>query len=69
MMPIHESMPVIIPPEKFSGWLDPVVHDEKVLSGMLRAFDSKTMTAYPISTKVNNPKNDWVGCIEPLEED
>lgn len=69
MMPIHESMPVIIPPEKFSGWLDPVVHDEKVLSGMLRPFDSKTMTAYPISTKVNNPKNDWVGCIEPLEED
>lgn len=68
MMPIHERMPVIIPPGEFDLWLDPSQHDEKKLSGLLRPFDSKTMTAYPISTQVNNPKNDVVTCIEPLEE-
>ena len=69
MMPIHERMPVIIPPDQFDLWLDPGVHDEKKLSGLLRPFDSKTMTAYPISTKVNNPTNDVAACIEPLEKE
>lgn len=68
MMPIHERMPVIIPPDQFDLWLDPTVHDEKKLSGMLRPFDSKAMTAYPISTLVNSPKNDVAACIEPLNQ-
>lgn len=69
MMPIHERMPVIIPPDQFDLWLDTGVNDEKKSSGLLRPFDSKTMTAYPISTQVNNPKNDVVACIEPLQEE
>jgi putative SOS response-associated peptidase YedK len=68
MKPIHERMPVIIPPDQFDTWLDPSVHDEKRLSELLRPFDSDEVTAYPISTKVNNPKNDVEACIEPLEE-
>jgi len=65
MMPIHDRMPVIIPPEQFDIWLDPAVHDEKVLSEMLRPSASDDMTAYPISTLVNSPKNDVAACIEP----
>jgi putative SOS response-associated peptidase YedK len=68
MMPIHERMPVIIPHGEFDLWLDPGEHDEKKLSGLLRPFDSKTMTAYPINTQVKNPKNDAAACIEPLED-
>ena len=34
---------------------------------MLRPFASDDMTAYPISTLVNNPKNDVEKCIEPVE--
>ena len=68
MVPIHERMPFIIPPDKFDIWLDSAEHDEKKLLGMLRPFDSTEMTAYAISTKVNNPKNDVAACIEPLEE-
>jgi len=67
MMPIHDRMPVIIPPDQFDLWLDPAVHDEKVLSGMLRPFNSSDMIAYPISTLVNSPKNDVAACIEPLK--
>lgn len=58
-LPTHERMPVIIPPEKFSDWLDPAVHDEKVLSGMLRHCASSDITAYAISTLVNSPKTTW----------
>lgn len=67
MMPIHDRMPVIIPPDQFDIWLDPAVHDEKVLSKMLRPFASENLTAYPISTLVNNARNDVAACIEPVE--
>lgn len=60
-------MPVIIQPDRFDLWLDPAVHDEKVLPERLRPFDSSGMMAYPISTKVNNPKNDVAACIEPVK--
>jgi len=55
-------MPVIIPPDQFD--LDPVVHDEKTLSGMPRPFASSDMTAYPIGALVNRPKNDVTASIE-----
>jgi putative SOS response-associated peptidase YedK len=45
MMPIHDRMPVIIPPDQFEVWLDPELLDEKVLSGMLRPFSPDEMTA------------------------
>jgi putative SOS response-associated peptidase YedK len=68
MQPIHDRMPVIIPPKQFDVWLDPKVIDEKVVTEMLRRFRSDVMTAYPISTKVNNPKFDAPACVDPLRE-
>ena len=53
-MPIHDRMPVIIPPDQYDLWLDLAVHDEKVLSGMLRPCASGDMTAYSISTLINS---------------
>jgi len=67
MSAIHDRMPVIIPPEKYSLWLDPAEHDLKKLTGLLRPFDSDEMTAYPVSTFVNNAKHDSAQCIEPIE--
>ena len=67
MSAIHDRMPVIIPPEKYSLWLDPAEHDRKKLTGLLRPFDSDGMTAYPVSTFVNNAKHDSAQCIEPIE--
>lgn len=67
MSPIHDRMPVIIPPEKYSLWLDPTEHDRKKLTRLLRPFDSDEMTAYSVSTFVNNAKHDSAQCIEPIE--
>ena len=36
---------------------------------MLRPCAAGEMTAYPISTLVNSPKNDVAACIKPLEEE
>lgn len=65
MLAIHDRMPVVIPPESFAVWLDPDRHDPGGLSRLLRPFHADEMTAYPVSTLVNNVRNDSAGCIEP----
>jgi hypothetical protein len=36
MQPIHERMPVIIPPEQYGLWLDPRCQDTEKLARLLR---------------------------------
>jgi putative SOS response-associated peptidase YedK len=63
MRPIHERMPVIIPPEQYGLWLDPRCQDTKELAKLLQPYPSKGMLAYRVSTAVNNPKNDAPQCL------
>jgi putative SOS response-associated peptidase YedK len=52
----HSRMPVILSPAKYDLWLNSPNLDE-VLSA-LDAYDAKLMRRYPVSTKINNSKND-----------
>lgn len=66
MMAIHERMPVVIPPESFDVWLNPAEHDVAKLTRLLRPFHPDAMTAYPVSTLVNNVKTDSAKCVESI---
>ena len=61
-------MPVIMEPKNYDQWLDPRQKPEllKLLVHPDRALE---MTAYPVSTKVNNPKHDAADCIAAIEID
>jgi putative SOS response-associated peptidase YedK len=63
--PIHNRMPVILPPEAYAQWIDPAVRTPKSLSTFIRPYPSEEMAAYPVSTLVNNPKNDRAECVVP----
>jgi putative SOS response-associated peptidase YedK len=65
MAPIHDRMPVILPAEAYGPWLDPAVPPAEVLA-WLRPLPADQMTAYPVSTLVNNPRNDRPECVAPL---
>lgn len=65
MAPIHNRMPVIIEPEDFGLWLEPGPNPEQALH-LLRPFPADKMAAYPVSTAVNNPRNDTPECIQPM---
>lgn len=65
MAPIHNRMPVIIAPEDYSMWLDPGPQPQEALH-LLRPYESAEMDAYAVSTAVNNPRNDFAACIEPI---
>jgi putative SOS response-associated peptidase YedK len=62
---IHDRMPVILNPGDYGLWLDPDVQDAKRLEALLVPYKSEAMTAYPVSTMVNNPEADAPKCIEP----
>ena len=66
MKPIHERMPVIIPPEQYDLWLDPKTQDTEKLEAVLRPYPTNDMIAYPVSSLVNSPQNDVAKRVEPL---
>jgi putative SOS response-associated peptidase YedK len=45
--PIHNRMPVIVPKEKESLWLDPSVQEERFLSPILQPYPSTEMEIAP----------------------
>jgi len=59
-------MPVILPQELYGPWLDPAIEDVDALQGMLKPYPAEEMTAYPITTLVNSPRNDEPECIVRL---
>ena len=55
LRPIHDRMPVIIPPIEYDRWLSSFDPDPRDL---LRPFPSEPMMIWPVSTRVNKPEND-----------
>jgi putative SOS response-associated peptidase YedK len=66
LKPIHNRMPVILAPEAFDLWLDPGAQHPGEVQPLMRPFPSDLMTFYPVSTHVNNPRNEDPACIAPL---
>jgi putative SOS response-associated peptidase YedK len=58
MQSIHDRMPVIIPAERESEWLDPANKNPESLHKLLIPYAADQMFAYPVSALVNNPEND-----------
>jgi putative SOS response-associated peptidase YedK len=68
MRPLHDRMPVILSPGDFATWLDPAAQEGEKLAPLLVPYHGEDMTAYPVSTVVNSPRNDDPRCIEPVVE-
>ncbi len=62
--PIHNRMPVILPPEIYWSWLDPAVQDPRQLLPLLVPCPSDQMEAYPVSGFVNSPSHEAPQCID-----
>ncbi|MDD5319494.1 MAG: SOS response-associated peptidase [Methylococcales bacterium] len=67
MRPIHERMPVILAPEVWDAWLKADAKDAGDLQILLKPYPTEGMEAWRVSTRINNPRNDSVECMEPLE--
>jgi putative SOS response-associated peptidase YedK len=66
LRPIHDRMPVILPPEAWPLWLDPAERERERLQPLLVPYPAAAMMAYPVGLAVNSPRRDDPSCIEPL---
>jgi putative SOS response-associated peptidase YedK len=64
---IHTRMPVILKKEDEDKWLDTKAVLSDLLK-MLKTFPEKDMISFPVSRRVNNPKNDDFNLIKPVDK-
>ena len=61
--PVHQRMPVILPPEAYDDWLSPGT-DAGTLLALLQPVEWPDMSRHPVSTEVNRAANDYPALVE-----
>ncbi len=67
MAAIHNRMPVVIPPDAWTTWLDPELRDPGELRALLEPDDDIALDAYPVPMLVNNVRNDGAALVDRVE--
>jgi putative SOS response-associated peptidase YedK len=62
---IHDRMPLLVPAEQRSAWLDPRTPKDRLLDLLVPAQQTG-LEAYPVSPAVSNVRNNGPELIEPL---
>lgn len=62
---IHNRMPVILPPEAYTAWLDPDTPTAQA-KALLKPLPPDRMESYPVSRAVNHYEMDDEECIRPV---
>ena len=66
---IHDRAPLMIDAQNYAAWLDPATTDPADVLDLLVAAAPGPLEAYPVSTAVNNVRNNGPGLVEPLPPD
>lgn len=66
LRPLHDRMPVILPPQAYDRWLN---RDQTAteLQSLLHLDSPPELIVYPVSPLVNSPAHDQPECIQKLE--
>ena len=68
MSSIHDRMPVLLPRETWDDWLDPQLDDQEYLQSLLEPAPDDVLEMVPITTRVNNVRNQGPELLEPMPE-
>jgi len=68
LRPIHDRMPVIIPPDAFDLWLDCRTTDADTAAALIVPAPDELLAAHEVSTAVNRTANDSAALTSPLSE-
>jgi putative SOS response-associated peptidase YedK len=69
MARIHDRMPVILPPSAWGAWLDRATDDLDLLGTLLVPAPAAVTVLRPVSTEVNNVRNDGPGLTTEVRPD
>ncbi len=67
LSPIHDRMPVVLPPDTWDTWLDRDNDDVGALAALLQPAPDDLLELYPVGTDVNNVRNNGEQLVAPLE--
>lgn len=63
LRPLHERMPVILPPEHYAGWLDPDAEPDRLLA-LLKPAPEEWLSYATVGAQVNMARADGPGLVE-----
>ena len=63
---IHDRMPLLVEPKRYAEWLDPTRDDPDELAALLVPAAPGRLSAFPVSTEVNNVRNNGPHLVEPI---
>ena len=63
---IHDRMPLLVEPERYAAWLEPGLSDVDDLKKLLVPAAPGRLEAYPVSTQVNNVRNNGPELLDPV---
>ena len=63
---LHDRMPVILPKPVWDVWLDTGLEDAAAVHALLVPSPAEDLEAYPVSTEVNDVRNDGPSLADPL---
>ncbi len=69
---IHDRMPLLVEPDRWHEWLDPDVDGSAAsdaLTALLVPAAPGLLTAYPVSTAVNDVRHNGPALVAPIPED
>lgn len=67
LLPIHDRMPVVLPPDTWDTWLDRDNDDVDLLVELLKPAPDDLLELFPVGTDVNSVRNDGEQLVVPLE--
>jgi putative SOS response-associated peptidase YedK len=65
LSPIHDRMPVFVPPQAFDLWLDCATVEASVAAALIAPASEALLEVYEVSTAVNRVSNDAAALIAP----
>ena len=68
MAPLHERMPVMLPPDHWAAWLDRGNTEPAALAPLMQGLPAGAMQAWPVARTVGRSSADGAGLVEPLAD-
>ena len=66
--PIHDRMPVLLPPGEWAGWLDTSTSETSTLESLLVSAPAGLLERHRVDHGVNDARRKGAGLIEPVAE-
>lgn len=66
MQALHHRMPAMLAPEQCGRWLDSETVSMAEAADLLMPLEEDELQAWPVSTRVNNPRNEGAQLLDPV---